>query len=159
MLMFSADHTMVLFSLPKLKFARKIGLKYNSKIVLCIPFTAWLLLLLLLQPFYDPLYRVSRYHKKHSSTYISWSSSNLYQLLPSTMIHSVIPVQFTCWTIFLRILSPNPKINKWSKEFDIRPHRRGKWMVQLYSPGGVNMHPRYWKPKTVTISASLRTSK
>jgi len=32
-------------------------------------------------------------------------------------------------------------------------------MVQLYSPGGVNVHPIYWQPKTVTISASLRTSK
>jgi len=33
--------------------------------------------------------RVSRYQKKHSLTRLSWSSSNLYQLLPSTTIHSV----------------------------------------------------------------------
>jgi len=30
----------------------------------------------------------------------SWSSSNLYQLLPSTMIHSILPVQITCLAIF-----------------------------------------------------------
>ena len=30
----------------------------------------------------------------------SWSSSNLYQLLPSTMIHSILPVQITCLEIF-----------------------------------------------------------
>jgi len=33
---------------------------------------------------------------------------NLYQLLPSTMIHSIFPIQFTCLTIFLHILSPSP---------------------------------------------------
>jgi len=30
----------------------------------------------------------------------SWSSSNLYQLLPSTMIHSILLVKFTCLAIF-----------------------------------------------------------
>jgi len=30
----------------------------------------------------------------------SWSSSNLYQLLPSTTIHSILPVQITCLAIF-----------------------------------------------------------
>jgi len=30
----------------------------------------------------------------------SWSSSNLYQLLPSTKIHSILPVQITCLAIF-----------------------------------------------------------
>ena len=38
----------------------------------------------------------------------SWSSSNLYQLLPSTMIHSILPVQITCLAIFLHNLSPCP---------------------------------------------------
>ena len=35
----------------------------------------------------------------------SWSSSNLCQLLPSTTIHSIIPVQIACLAIFLRNLS------------------------------------------------------
>ena len=30
----------------------------------------------------------------------SWSSSNLYQLLPSTTIHSILPVQIVCLAIF-----------------------------------------------------------
>jgi len=38
----------------------------------------------------------------------SWSSSNLYQLLPPTMIHSILPVQITCLAIFLYNLSPRP---------------------------------------------------
>jgi len=37
----------------------------------------------------------------------SWSS-NLYQLLPSTTIHSILPVQITCLAIFLHNLSPCP---------------------------------------------------
>jgi len=43
---------------------------------------------------------VSRYQKKHSPTHLSWSSSNFYQLLPCTMIHSILSVQFTYLTIF-----------------------------------------------------------
>ena len=38
----------------------------------------------------------------------SWSSSNLYQLLLSTMIHSILPVQITCLAIFLHNLRPCP---------------------------------------------------
>jgi len=38
----------------------------------------------------------------------SWSSSNLYQLLPSTTIHSILLVQMTCMVIFLHNLSPCP---------------------------------------------------
>jgi len=30
----------------------------------------------------------------------SWSSSNLYQLLPSTTIHSILPVQIRAWQSF-----------------------------------------------------------
>ena len=55
------------------------------------------------QPFYGPsswTTRVSQYQKKHSPTHVAWSWSNLYQLLPSTTIHSILPVQFTCLTIF-----------------------------------------------------------
>ena len=67
--------------------------------------------LLLLLPFYGPLSgtnRVRRHQKKYSPTHLSRSSSNLYQLLPSTMIHSTLPVQFMCLTIFLHNLSPSP---------------------------------------------------
>ena len=70
-----------------------------------------LILLLLLQPFYGPLSgttRVSRYQKKRSSAHLSWSSSNLCQLLPSTTIHSILPIQITCLTIFLHNLFPCP---------------------------------------------------
>jgi len=39
----------------------------------------------------------------------SWSSSNnLYQLLPSTTIHSILLVQITCLAIFMHNLSPCP---------------------------------------------------
>jgi len=51
---------------------------------------------------------VSQYQKKHSPTHLFWSSSNLYQLLPSTAIHSILLVQFTCLTVFLHNFSPSP---------------------------------------------------
>ena len=38
----------------------------------------------------------------------SWSSSNLYQLLPSTTIHSILPAKIMWLAIFLRNLSPCP---------------------------------------------------
>jgi len=38
----------------------------------------------------------------------SWLSSSLYQLLPSTRIHSILPVQITCLAIFLHNLFPCP---------------------------------------------------
>jgi len=59
--------------------------------------------LLLLQLFYSLLSGttwVSRYQKKHLPTHPSWSSSNLYQLLPSTTIHGILPAKFTWLTIF-----------------------------------------------------------
>ena len=37
-----------------------------------------------------------QYQKKHTPTHPSWSSSNLCRLLPSTMIHSIFPVEFMC---------------------------------------------------------------
>jgi len=49
--------------------------------------------------------------------------------------------------------------NKWSRQFDIRPHRRRTWTVHSYSPGGANLHPIYRKPKMVDMAPSLRTSK
>ena len=38
----------------------------------------------------------------------SWSSPYLYQLLPSTTIHSILPVQIACLAIFLHNLCPCP---------------------------------------------------
>ena len=38
----------------------------------------------------------------------SWSSSNLYQLLQSTTIHSILSVQIMCLAVFLHKLSPCP---------------------------------------------------
>jgi len=38
----------------------------------------------------------------------SWSSSSLYQLPPSTTIHSILLVQITCLAIFLHNLFPCP---------------------------------------------------
>ena len=65
---------------------------------------------LLLQPFYNPLSRttrVSRYQKEHSPTHLCWSSTILYQLLPSTTIHSILSVQLMCLTIFMHNLCPS----------------------------------------------------
>jgi len=45
----------------------------------------------------------------------SWSLSSLLQLLPSMTIHSILPVQITCFTIFLHNLSPHPLLSaSWS---------------------------------------------
>jgi len=52
----------------------------------------------------------------------SWSSS-LYQLLPSTTIHSILPVQITCLAIFLHNLSPHPLWStSWSGLWSHPPH-------------------------------------
>jgi len=55
------------------------------------------------QLFYGPLSgtnRVSWYQKKH----LSWSSTILYQLTPSTMIRGILSVQFMCLTVFVHNL-------------------------------------------------------
>ena len=41
-------------------------------------------------------------------SHLSWSSTILYQLSPSITIHSILPVQFTCLTVFFHNLSPSP---------------------------------------------------
>jgi len=52
----------------------------------------------------------------------SWSSS-LYQLLPSTTIHSILPVQITCLAIFLHNLYPCPLWStSWSGAFHLIFH-------------------------------------
>jgi len=84
----------------------------------CVCSLIWEILLLLLQLFYCPLSRtnqLSQYQKKHSPTYLSWSLSNIYHLLPSTTIHSILLVQFACLTIFLHNLSPSALLTtSWS---------------------------------------------
>jgi len=49
---------------------------------------------------------VAWYQKKHSPTY--HPDHHLYQLLPSTTIHSILLVQITCLAIFLHNLFPCP---------------------------------------------------
>jgi len=43
-----------------------------------------------------------------ANSHLSWSSIILYLLPPSTMIHSILPVQFMRLTVFLNSLSPSP---------------------------------------------------
>jgi len=41
-------------------------------------------------------------------SHLSWSSTILYQLHPSAVIHSILPIQFTWLTVFLHNCSPSP---------------------------------------------------
>ena len=73
-----------------------------------------LLLLLQLQPFYSSLDFVRNYlgepvvpEETFTHSLLSWSSIIIYMPLPSTVIHSILPVQFTCLTILLHILCPS----------------------------------------------------
>ena len=53
----------------------------------------------------------------------SWSSSNLYQLLPSTTIHSILLVQITFLAIFLHNLFPCPLLStSWSRALHLIFH-------------------------------------
>ena len=64
------------------------------------------------QPFNSPLSgstRVGQHQKKHSlihSSHLSWSTDIRYQLPPSTTIHGILLVQFTCLTVLFHNLSP-----------------------------------------------------
>jgi len=63
------------------------------------------------QPFFTALYPglpgwAGTRRNTHPPTI--WSSSNLYQLLLSTTIHSILLVQITCLAIFLHNLFPCP---------------------------------------------------
>ena len=63
------------------------------------------------QPFYGPFVWDYLGEPVPEDTFThppSWSSSNLYQLLPSTIIHDILPVQITCLATFLHNLSPCP---------------------------------------------------
>jgi len=72
--------------------------------------------------FYGPFSRTTRvswYQKKHSPTHLCWLSTILYQFIPSTVIHSILPVQFTCLTIFLHNLSRGPLGLEFSTSYSI----------------------------------------
>jgi len=48
-------------------------------------------------------------------SHLSWSSTILHQLPPSTIIHSILPVQFMCLTVFSHNISPSPILStSWS---------------------------------------------
>ena len=66
---------------------------------------------------------MSRYQKKHSPTHIfPCSSTILYQLPPSTMIHSILPAQFTCLSLFSPPLTRSSLANLWV------------WIAPLHTP-------------------------
>jgi len=72
----------------------------------------------------------------------SWSSSNLYQLLPSTMIHSILPVQITCLAIFLQtslhVLFGLPLVLKPSTSYSIHFFTQwGKILLLHYVPHSI----------------------
>jgi len=52
-------------------------------------------------------------------SHLSWSSAILCQLSPSAMIHSILPVQFTCLSVFLHNLFPSPV---WSPSWSVTLH-------------------------------------
>jgi len=45
-----------------------------------------------------------------TNSHLSWLSIILYQLPPSTAIHSILSVQFMCLTVFLHNLFPSPLV-------------------------------------------------
>jgi len=52
---------------------------------------------------------LGRYQKKHLPTHTYPDQpTTLYQLPPSTTIYSILPVEFTCLTVFLHNPSPSP---------------------------------------------------
>jgi len=60
------------------------------------------------QPFNGPLSGTTQWDGTNTHSHPSWSSDILYQLLPSSTIHSVLLVQFTCLTVLFHNLSPGP---------------------------------------------------
>ena len=47
-------------------------------------------------------------------SHLTWSSIILYLLPPSTTIHSILPVQFTCPAVFLHNLCPSLLLSTWA---------------------------------------------
>jgi len=58
---------------------------------------------------------------------LSWSSIVIYLLPPSTTIHSIRPVQFTCLTVFLHNLCPSPR---WSTSWS--GIHSSKWKAAIW---------------------------
>ena len=58
------------------------------------------------QPFNGPLSGTTRWDGTNTHSHPSWSSDILYQLLPSSTIHRVLLVQFTCLTVLFHNLCP-----------------------------------------------------
>ena len=81
----------------------------------------------------------------------SWSSSNLYQLLPSTTIHSILLVQITCLAIFLHLsMSSLVYFLVWSSP----PH-----IPYISSPNQCFLfatHAHTWLSKIITVISWLR---
>ena len=64
----------------------------------------------------------------------SLSSPNLYQLLPCTMIHSILPVQTACLAIFLHNLSSCPLWStSWSGALHLIPYSIHFFTQSVYS--------------------------
>ena len=83
-----------------------------------------------LQSFYGPLSRTTQVSPVPEETFThppSWSSCSLYQLLPSTTIHSILPVQITCLAIFLHNLCSRPVVL-----FGLPHLHVVKWMSALW---------------------------
>jgi len=57
-----------------------------------------------------------------TDSHLSWSSTILHQLPRPTVIHSILPVQFMCLTVFLHHLSPGPLWStSWSETHHLSP--------------------------------------
>jgi len=69
-------------------------------------------------------------------SHLSWSSIVLYLFHPSTMIHSILPVQSTCLTVFFHNLSPS---FLWSTS----------WPGTLHFLLHIFLHPITWFVETV----------
>jgi len=72
-------------------------------------------------------------------SHLSWSSVIPYLLPPSTAIHGIIPVQFTCLTVFFHNLAPS---FLWSTSYSIHFFTQ-QWRNQEFWFGGLGLFS--WK--------------
>ena len=68
--------------------------------------------------------------RRYTHTHPSWSSNILYQLPPSTTIHSIHLVQFTCLTVLFHNHSPGPL---WSTTWSGNPPLHTSYFTQSLS--------------------------
>jgi len=78
-----------------------------------------------------------------------WSPAILYQFPPSTMIHSILPVQFTCLTVFLHNFSSGPLKDKWWEK------TLGLQLTKIHLENGRLMEVHYLKIHTLNRFAAL----